>query len=286
MSSSEDIIKRQIEWAKNAGITLIRPTPASAREAYTLSLNENFYQIPDPQTISDIEGGDGGELTAIGGNPASIQAVHSSSALPVNIFDYWKKSSNISTIASSCGFCSSKASIIGTVRYEQQFPVDDSFERAPNLDVVLYPNNSRYSAFATECKFTEPYSSRGHGGLSDKYLQLPAIWDGIPNLKNLAEQISPDDDQFHHLHPAQLIRHILGLKMRYGKSGFRLLYLWYDAFGVSGHHHLEEITEFSEIAKSDGVSFLHRTYQQVILNLSKHRAAHPDYTKYITRRYL
>jgi hypothetical protein len=42
---------------------------------------------------------------------------------------------------------------------------------------------------------------------------LDDLWTDIPNLRRFAESISPDDNEFIHLHPAQLIKHILGLKL-------------------------------------------------------------------------
>ncbi len=93
-----------------------------------------------------------------------------------------------------------------------------------NIDVVIKNSpESRFKVFAIECKFSEAYYSRTHSGISPKYIELNKVWDDMPNLLKLAKEISPDDNRFTHLHPAQLIKHILGLKEKFGKNKFRLL---------------------------------------------------------------
>lgn len=45
-----------------------------------------------------------------------------------------------------------------------------------------------------------------------KYVENLSFWNGLPNLYELAKEISPDDTKFQYLDAAQLIKHILGLK--------------------------------------------------------------------------
>jgi len=119
-----------------------------------------------------------------------------------------------------------------------------------------------------------------------KYFDLD-IWEEIPRLKELATSISPKDNRFQYLHAAQLIKHILGLKREYGKTGFRLLYLWYDAIGNEGTKHREEISEFLETAKADGIAIHELSYQELIIRLAnEYRASHKEYVEYVTGRYL
>ena len=90
-----------------------------------------------------------------------------------------------------------------------------------------------------------------------------------------------------HLHAAQLIKHILGLKRAVGRDGFRLLYLWYDVLGAEGCRHRDEVEEFRATAKSDGVMFYSLTYQELIYRMAgKLRAQHEDHFRYLTERYL
>ncbi len=175
------------------------------------------------------------------------------------------------------------------MRFEDKYPVNDSFDFHPNIDVVIYNRpGAKIQRLAIECKFSEAYGSRKHGGIKEKYLTgCGALWDDLPNLRRLAESISPDDSAFQHLHAAQLIKHILGLKRALGRDGFRLLYLWYDVLGAEGCRHRDEVEDFGTTAKSDGVLFHSLTYQELICRMArKPRLQHEDYIRYLTERYL
>lgn len=152
--------------------------------------------------------------------------------------------------------------------------------------VIENSNNFNFKVFAIECKFTEPYSTMGHTGLKEKYISLESIWNDIPNIYQLAQRISPNDNDFNFFHPAQLIKHILGLKREYWKNGFRLLYLWYDTLGEEGFRHKEEIEKFTKICKDDGVKFHSIRYQELILRLRTDCLdEHSEYIKYLSNRY-
>ena len=147
--------------------------------------------------------------------------------------------------------------------------------------------NARFKRFGIECKFSEAYGVRKHGGLNPKYLELDDLWEDIPSMYGFARTISPDDNEFRHLHPAQLVKHILGLKRQCGRDGFRLLYLWYDALGADGASHRQEVELFSEIAKQDGIRFHNMTYQGLIVRMQKHLSGeHAEYVNYLASRYL
>jgi hypothetical protein len=174
--------------------------------------------------------------------------------------------------------------------FRQQDPAVYSLllDYPPNIDVVItnHPSSAQ-KVSAIECKFNEAYSGRIHGGLDPKYLDLPDLWRDIPNLEKLARQISPQDKGFLHLHPAQLLKHILGLKRAHGSRGFRLLYLWYDVLGSEGGTHADEIRQFSEIANEDHVIFQSLRYQELILRLVNSLGPeHQEYVAYLAERYL
>ena len=286
MNAREQIISKQIEWAKNKGIKLIGSQGARGQKVYTTKLRENLFQPMTSQARKDLESGDGGELVSSESRPAKIQALHSSSALGINIFEYWQNSSDLSTITSSCGISRKGSVFTGDIHFEYKFPIDDRFRFAPNMDVVILPHNKTHKCYAIECKYTEAYSGRGHGGLDPKYFENETIWDGLIAIRQLADTISPDDERFQFLHAAQLIKHILGLNRKFGKSSYRLLYLYYDALGEPGYIHRQEIDEFTKVARSDGVAFHHITYQELITRLAKYREQHSEYVRYLTERYL
>lgn len=285
MNSHEYILSKQIQWARNHGINLVGSKLNRGRPAYTKTINENLFEPLNPDVRKCFEDGDGGELV---GNPSKMQAVHSSSALGVNIFQYWQKRKQVSAIASACGLCNKNNSNPENIRFEQKFPISMKFQFSPNIDVVIENcSKSQFGVYAIECKFSEAYSSQGHSGVDPKYLELDKIWKDIPKLHDFAKSISPEDKKFSYLHLAQLIKHVLGLKNKFGKRRFRLLYLWYDSLGAEGAKHKEEINQFSNIIKTDEIFFHALSYQELIIRLSNEgQDSHDKYIKYISERYL
>ncbi|MDY6837386.1 MAG: hypothetical protein SWH78_05365 [Thermodesulfobacteriota bacterium] len=250
-------------------------------------MDQNLFQPLLPDVRKSFAAGDGGELGSTG-FPGKMQAVHSSSALGINVFQYWKSINAVPVIAAQCGLCRVGSQVPSDIHFEEKYPVNDKFGYHPNIDVVIHnAPSAKIKRFAIECKFSEAYGAHNHGGLKAKYLNLDDIWEGIPNLLDFARHISPDDHEFVQLHPAQLVKHILGLKRQFGKAGFRLLYLWYDVLGDQGKRHRDEVLKFAEVTKTDGIKFHSLTYQELISNLAKKlRTEHPDYIRYLTARYL
>jgi hypothetical protein len=217
-----------------------------------------------------------------------MQALHSSSALGVNVFQYWQKRGMVNEIAAACGFCNNVNDYSSSIVFEEKYPIRSSFIVPPNIDVVIHnKDNSPFKRFAIECKFTEPYSSNPHSGLKEKYLECEDLWDDIPALHELAKEISPDDNRYKFLHTAQLIKHVLGLKAVFGKRQFKLMYLWYDAYGEEGAKHRHEVGEFSKLMRQDGIQFHSMAYQELIIILARfYRKDHDKYINYLLGRYL
>ena len=284
MNTHKYILSKQIQWARNNGIDLIGSKGNRGLPAYTQTLDENLFEPLSSESIKSISEGDGGELA---GNPSKMQAVHSSSALGVNIFQYWQSINQPEKVAHACRFCEKATKISKNIRFESKYPIDTQFRMGPNIDVVIENDPSaKYKVFAIECKFTEAYGGYGHSGMKGKYLGLN-IWEEIPHLHKLAISISPEDNENEYLHGAQLIKHILGLKKAFGKTNFRLLYLWYDTLGYEGWKHREEIEKFIEVAKSDGILIHEMSYQELIVWMAEnYRDSHPKYIEYVTNRYL
>jgi hypothetical protein len=241
-----------------------------------------------PEVRACFVGGDGNEILGDPNSPAKMQAVHSSSALGANIFHYWRRTGQASFIAAAGGLCRKSGSNFFKITFEKKYPIDPKFAHPPNIDVVFQPaDHSKCRTFAIECKFTEPYSSQGHGGLKPKYLALDSLWVDIPNIHALAESLCPTDSRFSYFHAAQMIKHILGLKRALGKNGFGLLYLWYDVPGREGIAHKDEVDAFAEVAEVDGLKFHALSYQELIMRMCKDCGeSHGPYLKYITERYL
>jgi hypothetical protein len=287
MNGYNYILSKQTAWSANSGLSLIGSKGNRGRPAYTCELDQNLFQPLLLDARKSFAAGDGGELGS-SEFPGKMQAVHSSSALGVNIFQYWKSIKAVPVIAAQCRLCRAGSQVSYDIHFEEKYPISDAFGFHPNIDVVIHNSPSaKIKRFAVECKFSEAYGAYKHGGFKEKYLGLDELWADIPNLFSFAKRISPDDHEFAHLHPAQLLKHILGLKRQFGKVGFRLLYLWYDVLGDQGKRHRDEGLKFAEVTKADGIKFHSLTYQELIVRMAnKFRTEHPDYIRYLTERYL
>ena len=288
MNAHEMILNKQIQWAKNKGIELMGSKGERGRPGYTRTLDQNLFEPLEERTRDQFNKGNGNEIQGTLENPAKMQALHSSSALAVNIFQYWQKRGLCNEIAAACGFCNKGSKYISQIDFERKYPIKTSFIVPPNIDVVLSSSDQeKKTLFAIECKFTEAYSSMKHEGLKDKYLLEEDLWNEFPNLHHLAKRINPVDKDFLYLHAAQLIKHILGLHIETNGKDFKLLYLWYDALGHAGAKHRDEVEIFSEYAKKDGIFFISKSYQELIIALANdYREEHENYIQYITERYL
>lgn len=287
MKGLDYIQSKQISWAKRNGLKLFGSQGNKGLPIYAETLDKNLFEPLTKESRQQFEAGDGGEINDSSKNPAKMKALHSSSAIAVNIFQYWNTKNKVYQVAHSCGLCSKENQTAEKVKFEQKFVINKAFPFSPNIDVVIENNaKGQYEIFAIECKFSEAYGSYGHKGIDPKYIDLK-IWDDIPSTFGFAKSICPTDNDFKHLHPAQLIKHILGLKNKYGKRAFRLLYLWYDVHGEESFRHRKEIERFSEIVKEDGIKFSAISYQKLISNLAKdYYDGNEKYFNYITNRYL
>ena len=290
MSSGYTYIRaKQIQWALNNGIPLTGSAGVHGEKAYTHTLEQNLFEPLLDENRAAFSGANGQELAGTPENPAKMQALHSSSALGVNIFQYWQKRGLLDEIAAACGFCNKGSKVTRHLVFEDRsFSLGGYLKTPPNIDVVIHNQESaRYQCFAVECKFSEAYGGRSHGAMKAAYLAEERIWEGLPALHALAEKLCSDEQYYGYLDAAQLIRHILGLSNKLGKAKFRLLYLWYDVLGKEGGDHRAEVEDFASIAKAEGVHFHALTYQELILKLAReYRDQHPAYIEYLTSRYL
>lgn len=323
MNGVEFIKSKQRSWAKRKGFELVGGTiPNKGEKNYLNNLSDNLFEDLTQESIKCYQSGDGNETKDSKTRLAKMKALHSSSAIVVNLFQYWQgkdicpilnackltsRSNKVGYLIKNIGSASpQEISVIPSpfnceIKFEEQFEIcsdKSQFPHSPNIDVVI---STSLSDIAIESKFTEPYGNRKHEGLKQKYVENVSFWNGLPNLYELAKEISPNDTKFQYLDAAQLIKHILGLKNncdkynschkpksgRFLRHNFRLLYLWYDVIGKDGVEHRKEIEQFAEIAQRDNIKFSHITYQEVIMKLSKEfYEGNEDYLNYITDRYL
>ncbi|NDV47904.1 hypothetical protein D0T49_12690 [Paludibacter sp. 221] len=290
MNGLEFIKSKQQNWARRKGFELIGGAiPDRGEKNYLHNLSDNLFEPLSKESLDCYNSGDGNETRDGRTHLAKMKALHSSSAIVVNLFQHWN-GKDVSPLLYACKLCSKSAKNISTtkIKFEEKFEISNDraqFPFSPNLDVVI--EGSQSLVYAIESKFTEPYGGRKHSGIKQKYIDNASFWTGLPNLYELAKEICPNDNKFRYLDAPQLMKHILGLKKKHNKTGFRLLYLWYDVVGKEGYEHRKEIEQFAEIAKKDNINFSHITYQEVIIKLSKEfYVGNESYCDYITDRYL
>lgn len=232
--------------------------------------------------------GDGNEIKAITHRP-KMSALHSSSALVVNLFQYWQ-GKDVSPLLKALNMIRHNDKIINAkIEFEDKFKIDENTKKFPkpaNLDITIKFEENQI--IAIESKFTEPYGSVNNK-ISKSYTE-DSLWNKHPeleNLKTLAKEIYNKNRNFQYLDAAQLIKHILGLKNSKYKENFTLLYLWYDVPGTKeAKKHEEEIDKFAKIVGEDNINFCHITYQKVISYLKEnYKNEHKDYIKYLVERY-
>ena len=266
------IAECQLKWAAQRKIF--------CEGCYTKSVEDNIFNHElHPVTRKEYERGKGHELE---GKRAHMKALHSSSALVVNVFDYWRRENRIQDIARCCG----AEGVISGMEFEKTHPIKGVGRTPPHLDVEF----TGTIPMGIESKFTETYHRKTRRDNKDThlhvYLRRGDIWDGIPRVRALAESIiqqSGARTNFEYLDVPQLIKHILGLKGSYGGS-FGLLYLWYKVNSPEANRHEEELARFSTSVK-DEINFRTMTYQDLF-----HRIRHlPDvdsaYIEYLEQQY-
>jgi hypothetical protein len=288
MNGLEFIKSKQQNWARRKGFKLVGGTiPDKGEKNYLSNLTDNLFEQLSKENLACYNSGDGNETKDSKTRLAKMKALHSSSAIAVNLFQYWQKK-DVYPIVFACGLCAkSRNNFVNEIKFEEKFEIsrDKSlFPRSPNMDVVI--KDVQNYVYAIESKFSEPYN-KGHKGIGQKYIDNASFWNGLSNLYELAKEICPDNNKFRYLDAAQLIKHILGLKKNRNKSDFRLLYLWYDVIGQDGAEHRKEIEQFAETAKKDNIKFSHITCQEVIIKLAQEfYAGNEGYCDYLMDRYL
>lgn len=312
MTAKDYIELKQKEWAKRKGVTFAND------KRYTKTYNENLFEPLAEKIENQFKNADGRELN---GEECKMAAVYSSSAICVNVFQYFYllqkegKKEEAKKILYSLGVSRDKIIKIKEIAFEQKLQISNI--STPNIDVIIKTNNDK--VFAIESKFREPFYYTPTNYIQEKYYKTNDIWNRLENIKkyidkfeeeyiefekDITNQNTPIEikvkkifPHFKRLNAAQLIKHLLGLfnDSSIGtkdKSNIRLIYLYYDVPGNMGEEHRKEIKEFSEVIKKDNIKFTHISYQELIFNLNNKKNAkldynnHEEYLNYINARYL
>lgn len=270
-TTRSEILQQQLAWAAARGVVV-------DAKGYTNSLDDNLFQPLGAATRADLAAGSGDEL----GSPekkGKMCALHSSSALACNVFEYWR-ARDLSAVSRALDLgVTAKA-----MRFEAKFPTGlDGVP--PNLDLAL---DAGGVTIGMECKFTEPFgSSKPSQPFKTKYFPPERkLWGeaGLPACQELAEGLQKGAPQFRHLNGAQLLKHLLGLS-RLGAGKFRLIYLWYAWAGPESDAHASEVAAFAA-AIDKGIQFRAVTFQEFFRALSTNlKPEDATYAAYLTARY-
>lgn len=304
MTAKDYIELKQKKWAKKEAITLVnkdRYTEKYKDNLFKRTLNENIFK--------QFKQASGNEIKEDG--ICNMAAVYSSSALCVNVFQYfyllWKKKNQKETekILYALEVLTQDEDIkIEEITFEHKFEIPNiSKNYPPNIDVVI---KTKDKIFAIESKFREPYYYTPTNKIQEAYYN-ENIWPDC--LLKTKKYINTEDNydkveekrkngtykevnklnKFKRLDAAQLIKHLLGLYNNKKEKEVHLIYIYYDVPGNMGEEHRKEIKDFSEII-DDNIKFTAISYQELIYNLNnlldRRNKEHKKYLDYINSRYL
>jgi hypothetical protein len=267
------ICANQADWAREQGIQI--------DNGYTRKLEDNLFDPPLlKETVEEFMKGKGSEF-GMNGERGKMQALHSSSALVVNCFEYWRKAKNIKIIAALCGASDN----LNKMKFEATHtnPVG---RIPPHLDLEFF-SCSGDIPLTIESKFTEVYHRKTRRQLSPTYIKKKEVWENIPGCEKLAQLIDKERkglSSFQYLDAPQLLKHILGLERDYERQGFTLLYLWYEVYSQEAEKHRQEIEVFQSYVKNE-IDFRVSTYQELFLKVSKIQGIDQSYLNYLKMRY-
>ncbi len=256
------ILKQQQSWATGR-VTF-------TKKGYVENLAENLFEPLKQDSLDEFIRGRGDELES------KMLALHSSSALVVNLFHYWRYR-DVPRLAVSMGLYPQYSRLHFEITYPKPAGVRGI---RPHVDVEF---TGAIKPTAVESKFTEPYR-KSKKSLARAYIDTPGVWGGYTQCELLANQIVDGAKVFERLDAPQLLKHVLGLKTKYGEGGFTLLYLWYDYESDEADRHKEELRTFAEIIKNE-IDFKSLTYQNLFAAISSISDLDKSYISYLRKRY-
>lgn len=267
MNTTKQAIRaQQQDWATRHGIQF-------DGKGYTETATENLFQPLTDASTAEFGSGAGSELEE------KMQALHSSSALVCNVFDYWRDRP-LEPLAAALG----APAIVDDLHFEQTYPTGLR-GTAPHLDVALFGDSA--TPFFIESKFVEPYES-GKSGSPFEISYFPEslqLWSkhGLTNCQTLAQKINDREIRFSWLDAPQLLKHILGLANKFGKD-FTLLYLWYDHPSAEATEHRQEVDTFMQHLNGE-IDFRTMTYQDLFQKMQDNPTVDESYVEYLRERY-
>jgi hypothetical protein len=264
---------QQRKWAESIGLV-------SSARGYLATVEENLFQQLSKTTKKAFDNGSGSELKDTLSRPAKMKALHSSSALAVNFFDYWVDR-DLSVLSDSLGLQSKVISI----KFEEQFPTG-LIGNPPNLDVVLELQDKQ--VIGIESKFSEWLTPKSKSAPSFKakyFSDGQKRWKnlGLPEAQKLAEAIYNGEETFVYLNAPQLLKHALGMATKLGNR-FSLIYIYFDWDSAESALHRQEIDRFAALI-DEVLGFKAMSYQKLFSTMNTIGNADEQYISYLSQRY-
>ena len=268
MQAEQSIRDAQMVWARSKGLSF-------DSRGYVYEVEENFWKPLSARARTGYERGAGSELKG------HMKALHSSSALGANFFDYWTDRQK-APLLSALGIDDDD---IQSLDFEARFPTGLG-RIPPHLDLAITLESG--AVIGVESKFTEYLSRSTKGKSSFEPSYFPpsgGLWasKGLPACQLFAEELRSQQNQFEFLDPWQLLKHALGLATSSGPD-FSLWYLYYDCLGRRSEAHKREIQSFANRVGEE-IRFKAITYQQVYAQLKESDQPDPEYLHYLHSRY-
>ena len=273
MDAEREVKSAQQDWARSRDIKF-------NSRGYVGQVEDNLWQPLSTRARQAFERGAGSELSG------HMKALHSSSALAANFFDYWT-SRAMTPVLSALGIDAEGES---SLDFEAQFPTGLR-GTPPHLDVAIKYGNGY--VVGVEAKFTEHLkrSTRGKSDFKAAYFpETGGLWKakGLPACQAFAEKLWAEERDggrqcFEYLDTRQLLKHALGLAEKLGNR-FSLYYLYYDWPGERLEAHRRETDRFDELVGAE-IRFKALTYQEVFEGLNDSGQASSEYLDYLETRY-
>ena len=276
ISAFKLIMSHQRRWAVQNDLELVED------RRYLPTVRENLFAPLSKATKRAFELGGGKELEDTDKRPAKMRALHSSSALVCNLFDYW-----ITNDTNAIGRCLGLEENPQEIRFEVKLPTGLG-GTPPTPDLLIIDQSD--CTTIVESKFTEPFRPKRYGGkkrppFAKSYFDDPeGIWRklGLPRCQTLAKRLSHGERLFHHLDAPQLLKHAIGLKRAYPTGALTLL--WFDLVHAEGSALRREIQKFEKLV-DDELGFNAIRHQTVFQMLRAEALADPNHLSYLESRY-
>lgn len=244
---------------------------------YVANISDNFAPGLNWKMIEPaFRDGAGQETIARRGRRPKMLAVHSSSALAVNVFGPWvDRPSEVSLLGGS-GF--------DDLKFERRCPTGLR-GTPPHLDVFL---SAEESVVGIESKCLET--------LSEHDVRFSVAYDRLADKNTpwsrLIRELNSFPNAYRFLDVAQLVKHALGLAHTFPKKVKTLLYLYWEPVNWREfdefRRHREEIARLADAVGGASVRFVAKSYPELWAEWGEDNlpTARHDHLEWLRRRYV